>query len=158
MSWFWQFWRRNRIATGGARSDSRHLDAIVEQGNKAWQAGDLARAEQLFRLALATRPAYAPALANLGMVVFESQRREEGYALLMHAVEADPALAGAHLAGAMGKPVCLLLNRPAAVRWMLDRGDTPWYPSMRLLRNTGSAPRGDLLAQAKTAMREFCLD
>jgi hypothetical protein len=41
----------------------------------------------------------------------------------------------AHLAGAMGKPVTILV--PALMtdwRWMQDRNDTPWYPSARLLR------------------------
>lgn len=40
----------------------------------------------------------------------------------------------AHLAGALARPTLLLLNEPAAVRWMLDRNDSPWYPSVRLLR------------------------
>jgi tetratricopeptide (TPR) repeat protein len=40
----------------------------------------------------------------------------------------------AHLAGALGRPVMLLLNRRPDFRWMLGRGDTPWYPSMTLLR------------------------
>ncbi len=40
----------------------------------------------------------------------------------------------AHLAGAMGKAVALLLPLPAEWRWLLDRSDSPWYPSMRLFR------------------------
>jgi tetratricopeptide (TPR) repeat protein len=46
----------------------------------------------------------------------------------------------AHLAAAMGKPVWLLLPRIPDWRWMLDRPDSPWYPTMRLLRQT---TRGD---------------
>ncbi|RAK60870.1 hypothetical protein DJ021_14145 [Phenylobacterium hankyongense] len=42
--------------------------------------------------------------------------------------------AAAHLAGAMGKPVRLLLPFDADWRWMRDRADSPWYPSMRLVR------------------------
>jgi glycosyl transferase family 9 (putative heptosyltransferase) len=46
----------------------------------------------------------------------------------------------AHLAGALGKPVWLLLPHVPDWRWLLDRADTPWYPTMRLFRQ---ARRGD---------------
>jgi tetratricopeptide (TPR) repeat protein len=40
----------------------------------------------------------------------------------------------AHLAGALGKAVWVLLAYVPDWRWMLDRGDTPWYPTIRLFR------------------------
>lgn len=40
----------------------------------------------------------------------------------------------AHLAGAMGKPVLMLLPSVADWRWMVERDDTPWYPTMKLIR------------------------
>ena len=40
----------------------------------------------------------------------------------------------AHLAGAMGKTVALLLPFAPDFRWLLDRTDSPWYPTMRLYR------------------------
>ncbi|HEX4366918.1 MAG TPA: tetratricopeptide repeat-containing glycosyltransferase family protein [Rhodopila sp.] len=46
----------------------------------------------------------------------------------------------AHLAGALDRPVWLLLANLADWRWMMERDDTPWYPSMRLLRQP---ERGD---------------
>lgn len=42
----------------------------------------------------------------------------------------------AHLAGAMAKPVLNLLPYAADWRWQMHREDSPWYPSMRLLRQT----------------------
>lgn len=45
----------------------------------------------------------------------------------------------AHLAAALGKPVWLLLPYCPDWRWMLHRTDTPWYPGMRLFRQTAYA-------------------
>jgi hypothetical protein len=40
----------------------------------------------------------------------------------------------AHLAGAMGRPVWLLLGHNAHWLWLRERADSPWYPSLRLFR------------------------
>lgn len=40
----------------------------------------------------------------------------------------------AHLAGALGRPVWLILKQEADWRWMDDREESPWYPSMRIFR------------------------
>ena len=42
----------------------------------------------------------------------------------------------AHLGGALGVPVWTLLACDADWRWMIDRDDSPWYPTMRLFRQT----------------------
>jgi hypothetical protein len=53
----------------------------------------------------------------------------------------------AHLAGAMGRPVWIMLPRAPDWRWLLERADTPWYPTVRLFRQT-TVRRWDDVAQA----------
>lgn len=60
-------------------------------------------------------------------------------------IAADSAVA--HLAGALGKPVWIVLPFAPDWRWMLERADSLWYPTARLFRQTGvgdwRAPIGD---------------
>ena len=60
-----------------------------------------------------------------------------------------------HVAGALGKPVWTLLSYIPDWRWMLEREDTPWYPSMRLFRQseTGDWPR--IFAQVNSALEQL---
>jgi len=41
-----------------------------------------------------------------------------------------------HLAGALGKSTYLLLHADADWRWFRNREDSPWYPTMRILRQS----------------------
>ncbi len=61
----------------------------------------------------------------------------------------------AHLTGAMGKPVWLLLPFFPDWRWLLNRTDTPWYPNMRLFRQTTVADWTAPLHEVATALQSF---
>lgn len=60
----------------------------------------------------------------------------------------------AHLAGALGKPVWTLLPFIPDWRWMLNRNDSPWYPTMRLFRQPS---RGDWESVIAVIARELLL-
>jgi ADP-heptose:LPS heptosyltransferase len=55
----------------------------------------------------------------------------------------------AHLAAAMGKPVWLLLPFDSDWRWMLDRSDSPWYPTVRLFRQPRTRSWTGVIDQVK---------
>ena len=70
---------------------------LNDDGIALWHRGDLAGAERALRAAIDAEPGFAPAFGNLGMVVWEQRRLDEGYALLTRAVELDPRHLNARL-------------------------------------------------------------
>jgi hypothetical protein len=60
----------------------------------------------------------------------------------------------AHLAGAMGKPVWTLLPHRPEWRWMLDREDSPWYPTMRLFRQSRAGDWAGVIARVCDTLRQ----
>jgi hypothetical protein len=59
-----------------------------------------------------------------------------------------------HLAGALGRPVWVLLHKPAEWRWMLERTTSPWYPTMRLFRQPGGGDWESVIANVRVALDE----
>jgi len=66
-------------------------------------------------------------------------------------VSVDSAVA--HLAAAMGKPTWILTYQPADWRWMTGRDDSPWYPSVRLFRQTRVGDWTEPVARLTAALR-----
>lgn len=60
----------------------------------------------------------------------------------------------AHLAGALARPVWTLLPFVPDWRWMLDRDDSPWYPSMRLFRQETVGDWVGVFANVEKALRQ----
>lgn len=60
----------------------------------------------------------------------------------------------AHLAGAMGKPTWVLLPYSPDWRWLLNRDDSPWYPSLRLFRQSCRGSWQDVIQRVKSTLRD----
>ena len=58
----------------------------------------------------------------------------------------------AHIAGALGKEVWVLLKKQADWRWMQDRSDSPWYPSMRLFRQQEAGDWASVLTTVQSEL------
>jgi Glycosyltransferase family 9 (heptosyltransferase) len=58
----------------------------------------------------------------------------------------------AHLAGALAVPVWTLLHASCDWRWMIDRDDSPWYPTMRLFRQRREGDWDDVVARVARAL------
>jgi ADP-heptose:LPS heptosyltransferase len=61
----------------------------------------------------------------------------------------------AHLAGALGKPVWILLPEAADWRWLVERSDSPWYAGARLYRQQLGEDWSAVLARVRADLDTF---
>jgi tetratricopeptide (TPR) repeat protein len=64
----------------------------------------------------------------------------------------------AHLAGALGKPVWLMNRHNACWRWLCDRDDSPWYPSLRQFRQDAARDWDAVIRRIADALRDRVRD
>ncbi len=74
-------------------------------------------------------------------------------ALLDLVISVDTA--PAHVAGALGKPIWLLLHEVAEWRWLMARDDSPWYPTARLFRQRRAGDWPELASRAASELARF---
>lgn len=103
-------------------------------------------------------------LKNRHPVVFENIDTKNGRFMdtmaIMHnldlVITVDTSIA--HIAGAMGVPVWLILPKCSDFRWFTDRTDSVWYPTMRIFRQKPYEEWDPVLEELCNALKEFCHD
>jgi hypothetical protein len=136
-----------------AHSNDRYRSMRLEQLQSLWEvAGVQFIALQKGRPAEEIKALPELALLDLGA---DLQDFSDTAAVLEHldlVLCVDTAVA--HLAGALGKPVWVMLATPSDWRWLEDRQDSPWYPTMRLFRQRERNEWGAVVAEVKQALEE----
>lgn len=90
-------------------------------------------------------------LLHVGDQLFDFSDTAEKMADLDLVISIDTSVA--HLAGAIGKPVWVLLPFVPDWRWFLDRDDNPWYPSARLFRQDDSRTWDGVVTRVAAALQ-----
>ena len=93
-----------------------------------------------------------PQIADLRRRLTDFTETAAAIACLDLVIAVDTSVA--HLAGALGKPVWILLSFSPDWRWMLERDDCPWYPSARLFRQTEIGDWRPVIEKVRAALAE----
>lgn len=105
------------------------------------------------------RAANDPDITRLGLVALSSQTQEivdAAAAMLQMDLVITPDAMPAHLAGTLGRTTWVMLQHEADWRWMEERDDTPWYPTMRLFRQPAPGDWDGVARKIAEALRRDC--
>ena len=94
-----------------------------------------------------------PRVANIGSDLDNFADTAAVIALCDLVIAVDTAVV--HLAGAMGRPVWVMLPFTPDWRWTLDGDSTPWYPTARLFRQTSLGDWDGVIEKVAAALRQF---
>ena len=88
------------------------------------------------------------------MILLEARRDFDGKAALIDALDLVISVdtSNAHLAGALARPLWVLLPFAPDWRWQLDRTDSPWYPTARLFRQEEPGGWDRVVAHVRSAL------
>ncbi|SFM98292.1 Flp pilus assembly protein TadD, contains TPR repeats [Formivibrio citricus] len=135
-------WRSGKYGAGREQQrksiDTELLDTLAEVGNIRWYSLQKDEPAPAWMVDL------APRLTDLA----ETAAAIEELDLV---ITVDTAVA--HLAGALGKPVWLMLKFDSGNFWLTECHDSPWYPSMQIFRQQKPGDWSGVLAQIEAALK-----
>ena len=134
-----------------------HLDTMRSIRLRQWQplleiAGLEFHSLQLGAEAVA-QLAGQPRIADHAQSLFDFQETAALIEQLDLVISVDTSVA--HLAGGLGKPVWMLNRFNTCWRWLQERSDSPWYPSMRIFRQRSFGDWDGVIADVAAALSEF---
>jgi tetratricopeptide (TPR) repeat protein len=122
------------------------LESLLSVEDIAWVSLQKdAASEDLDRLRAA-----APGLLSCGEELGDFAATAAAITPLDLVITVDTAVA--HLAGALGKPVWIMLPFAADWRWLVERADSPWYPTGRLFRQRAARDWAELVGRVQRAL------
>ena len=145
-------WRSNNVATGDTRSI--HLSDLFEKVDPRdhifvnLQYGDVSGE-------IAALKAQSE-IEVISIAAIDNYNDLDGFAALVDACDVIVTIDNttAHIAGALNKRTYLMLPHVPDWRWLLDREDSPWYPSLRLFRQPADGDWTDVFVALDQALRE----
>ncbi|MDB6008720.1 MAG: glycosyltransferase [Gammaproteobacteria bacterium] len=137
-------WARGRSIPLAALEPLAHLPGVslvsLQKGPGLEQLRNVPFADRIVELSAALDPGPDAFLDTAALM-----------ASLDLVISSDTSIA--HLAGALGRPVWTALPLSPEWRWLLERSDSPWYPSMRLFRQTTDGDWGTVVTEIVAALR-----
>jgi hypothetical protein len=97
--------------------------------------------------------ARTPRLMHIGDALDDFEDTAAVAALVDVVISVDTSVV--HLAGALGRPTWILLPFCPDWRWLLDRDDSPWYPTAQFFRQPTPGDWDSVIARVKDALSEF---
>ncbi len=153
--------RAGLVWAGGRRPDARNAAVDSRRSFRLAMLAPLAEVSGVSFISLQKRaPAAGSANPPPGMVLHDFTPELHDLADTAALVEnldlvisVDTAVA--HLAGALGKPVWLLNRFDTDWRWLLDRDDSPWYPTLRQFRQPSPGDWASVVLVAREALQRL---
>jgi tetratricopeptide (TPR) repeat protein len=118
------------------------------------ELGTLAGLDQVVFFGLQKAPAKPSGLETIDLLEPSADFLDTAAILLNLDLLISVDTSVAHLAGALGKPVRTLLPTAPDWRWMLGRADSPWYPSMKLYRQTRRKDWSEALERLRAELEQ----